>query len=119
MANLSQRFTGRPAIEAWRMGISLWSIEPLLVLCDGALVVLASVVGGAGYQRVFHGTYGDVGVYIGIGLVASLIYAFAAWLLGLYRLPVVLASRRDYWRIAICWLFAITLLTLLLFLLKL
>jgi Undecaprenyl-phosphate glucose phosphotransferase len=119
MLNLPQRFTigaaARPSF--WRPGISLTSVKPFLASFDAALVLFSSVVGGVGYQ-LFIGAYGDVGVYVGIGIVASLIYVFAAWLLGLYELHVLLV-RRDYWRVLICWFFAVMLLALLLFLLKL
>lgn len=121
MSNLSSRFTGRAAASAnpWHFGVSLASIKPLLGGFDAALIVFSSVVGGAGYQLFVHGELGDIEVYTGIGIVVSLIYVSAARLVDLYELHVLLTVRRDYWRILVCWLVAVTLLTLLLFLLKL
>jgi Undecaprenyl-phosphate glucose phosphotransferase len=121
MLNLSRNFTNRAAVRSrsGRVGISLAKVEPLLASFDAALVLLSSIIGGAGYQLALLQIYGDVGVYIGIGIVAGLIYVFAAWLLGLYKLRALLVARRELWQVVICWLFTAMLLTLLVFLLKL
>jgi Undecaprenyl-phosphate glucose phosphotransferase len=121
MLNLSHNFTNRAAVRSrsGRLGISLANIEPLLASSDAVLVLFSSIVGGAGYQLFLLQVYGDVGIYIGIGMVAGLIYVFAARRLGLYELHVLLGAKREIWQVVICWLFAVMLLTLLLFLLKL
>jgi Undecaprenyl-phosphate glucose phosphotransferase len=121
MLNVSNHFNKRASAPSkfWRLGISLPSIMPLLAAFDAALIVLSSVAGGAGYQLFIYSEPGDVEVYFGVGIVVSLIYVSAARLVGLYDLRVLLAVQRFYWRVVLCWFLAVTLLTLLLFLLKL
>lgn len=121
MLNLSRQFTNRTAAppNSRHLDISLASIKPLLAALDAALIILASVVGGAGYQLFVYGDAGDIEVYVGVGIVVSLIYVSLARVVELYELDVLLALRRDHWRVLACWVVAVTLLTLLLFLLKL
>jgi Undecaprenyl-phosphate glucose phosphotransferase len=121
MLNLPSRFRERGSAPSklWRLGISLTSIKPLLAAIDAALILLSSVAGGAGYQLLVYAEHGDVEVYFGVGIVVSLIYVSAARVVGLYDLQVLLGVRRIYWRVLLCWALAVTLLTLLLFLLKL
>ncbi len=93
-------------------------IGPLFALTDVLVIVAAASLGGALYQRVISDSAGDIGVYLGFGLVTSLIYALAAHRRGLYRLNELLEREHDIGRVWTSWGVAILVLAVLLFLFK-
>lgn len=101
-----------------RFSVPLWAIEPLFALADVAVIVAAGAVGGVLYQQVLNGSVGDVGIYAGLGLVASLAYALVAHRLGLYRLDNLLEQQPDGGQIWLSWGLAILVLAVILFLSK-
>ncbi len=60
----------------------------------------------------------NVETYAGLGLVTGLVYVAGARHLGLYQLHDLLHDGRDNWRVLESWCFAVLLLTVLLFVLK-
>jgi Undecaprenyl-phosphate glucose phosphotransferase len=101
-----------------RISISYDALAPLLILADIVIIVFASVVGGGVYQRVTGIPAQDLEVLLGIGLLSSLAYSLCARYVELYRLQLLIYGRRQYFRVAACIGFAILLLTVILFLLK-
>jgi undecaprenyl-phosphate galactose phosphotransferase/putative colanic acid biosynthesis UDP-glucose lipid carrier transferase len=101
-----------------RFRIAFSVIEPLVAGVDAAIIVGASVFGGATYQLVVNHRVGDLTPYIGLGLIGSLAYALAAHLCELYRLHEMPQRQRDYVRVATCWLWAVLVIGVVLFLIK-
>jgi undecaprenyl-phosphate galactose phosphotransferase/putative colanic acid biosynthesis UDP-glucose lipid carrier transferase len=101
-----------------RLGLSFQILEPLLALTDGALIVSTSVIGGAAYQVFVHNPVGDFAPYVAQGLIASVAYALAAHRSELYRLQSMMQRRRDYPWVAAGWVWAILIVSVVLFLLK-
>jgi undecaprenyl-phosphate galactose phosphotransferase/putative colanic acid biosynthesis UDP-glucose lipid carrier transferase len=93
-------------------------VGPILAACDAFLVTAASLIGGVGYHLVTLDGFGDVNVFFGVGLAASIAYAFAAWHLQIYNIPALLRPRWDYGRILMVWAIVILMLASLLFFFK-
>ncbi len=113
----SARSTRRP-----QLGIALGIVEPLVVAGDAAVITLSSMIGGLTYQLVTNATVGDFTPWAGFGLIGSLAYAVAAHRCDLSQPREILRSGRDpahYIRVCTCWLWAVLLINVLLFLLKL
>ena len=111
----------RLQVPARRVSLSYDSVGSLFAVGDAVIILASSIGGGAGYHLLALDSLGAfaIDVYFGIGLIASLAYAFVAWHLGLYRLAALLQERRDYGQIATAWLFVILVLATILFLFKL
>ncbi|MDH6258142.1 undecaprenyl-phosphate glucose phosphotransferase [Bradyrhizobium sp. BR13661] len=101
-----------------RIGVRFEVIEPLFALADALVIVVAGILGGVLYQRAISGSFGDAGVYAGLGLVASSTYVLAAYQFGLYRMNELLERERDHGRVWASWCLAILVLAVVLFLLK-
>jgi undecaprenyl-phosphate galactose phosphotransferase/putative colanic acid biosynthesis UDP-glucose lipid carrier transferase len=79
------------------------------------------MIGGAAYQMALNGTVGDLECLAGFGLIGSLAYALAAHRCDLYQPQGLLQSRRDYMlylRVCACWLWAVLVVSVVLFLMK-
>jgi hypothetical protein len=68
-------------------GLTHDSLRPLLMLSDACIVVCASVIGNAVYQRVISGD-SDLGTYAGLGLFSGVGYLLAAHYFQLYQLSL-------------------------------
>lgn len=111
----------RLQVPARRLSLSYDSVGSLFAGGDAIIVVASSIGGGVGYHFLALDSLSsfEVELYFGIGLIASLAYAFVAWHLGLYRLSSLLQARRDFGQIGTAWLFVILVLAVVLFLFKL
>jgi undecaprenyl-phosphate galactose phosphotransferase/putative colanic acid biosynthesis UDP-glucose lipid carrier transferase len=105
-----------------RFSVPLWAVEPLFALADVVIIVAAGAAGGVLYHvlyhHAFHGGVADVGMYAGLGLVASLAYVLVAQRLGLYRLDRLLEREPDGGQVWLSLSLAILLLAVFLFLFK-
>lgn len=104
--------------QAPRLTIPYQSVGPILAICDAFTVTIASVAGGIGYHLFLLDGFGEIDVFLGVGVVASIAYAFVAWHLEIYNIPSLLRVRWDYGRILAVWLFVVLVLALLFFLFK-
>jgi Undecaprenyl-phosphate glucose phosphotransferase len=111
---ISQR---RSSSAPW-LRISYQSVRPIFAVCDALIVVAAGMAGGIGYHILISDGFGDVEVFLAVGVVASIAYVFAAWNLEIYNFPLLLRARWDYGRILTVWSFVVLALALLFFLFK-
>jgi Undecaprenyl-phosphate glucose phosphotransferase len=105
-----------------QLGIALGIVEPLVMVGDAAVIVMSSMIGGAVYQLAINGTVGELARGAGFGLIGSLAYALAAHRCDLYQPQGLLKPGRDwplYRRVCACWLWAVLVISVVLFLMKL
>jgi Undecaprenyl-phosphate glucose phosphotransferase len=107
-----------PRIRWRRLGVSFQIVEPMVALADAVLIVGSSVIGGAAYQFAVQNPIGELAPYTACGLIGSVAYALAAHRSELYRLQGLLQRRRDYPWVAASWLWAVLVVSVVLFLLK-
>jgi Undecaprenyl-phosphate glucose phosphotransferase len=93
-------------------------IEPISAIADGIIITLASLAGGTAYHFFLTGTFENPGAYVGLGLVTGFIYVLSAYHSGLYRIQGVFYESPDHKRVISSWAFAILVLTVILFILK-
>jgi undecaprenyl-phosphate galactose phosphotransferase/putative colanic acid biosynthesis UDP-glucose lipid carrier transferase len=110
--------TAEPRVRRQRLGLPFHVVEPVVAVADAAIIVGANVVGGAAYQLAVNSMMGDVAPYAGYGLIGSLAYALAAHQWQLYHLQVLLQRRRDYLKVVAGWLWAVLVVSIVLFLMK-
>lgn len=101
-----------------RIGVAYQIVEPLIVMADAMVLVGASVAGGALYHWISGYPLNDAPLYAAYGVIASLAYALAGYRWELYRLRLLMQRKRDYARVAGCWLWAILVVSVVMFLLK-
>ncbi|NJL07630.1 MAG: undecaprenyl-phosphate glucose phosphotransferase [Methylacidiphilales bacterium] len=105
-------------IQRQRLGLAFSAVEPVVATMEAAIIVAASLLGGALYHLVTAGQIGEMLPYAGLGLIGSLAYALAAHRFELYRLQRLLQRDRDVSQIAACWLWAVLVISVALFLMK-
>jgi Undecaprenyl-phosphate glucose phosphotransferase len=105
-------------IRSQRRGIVFQAVGPFVVFADVVIIVGSSLIGGIAYQFATNILITDLETFAGYGLVASLAYALVAHRCGLYQLKGLLQRRRDYFRVAASWLWAVLVVSIVLFLLK-
>jgi FlaA1/EpsC-like NDP-sugar epimerase len=93
-------------------------IEPITAIADGIIITLASLAGSTAYHFFLTDTFGDFEVYADLGFVTGFIYAVSAYQSGLYRIQEVFSESVDHKRVLSSWAFAILILTVILFILK-
>jgi hypothetical protein len=98
-------------------GLTHDSLKPLLMLSDACIVVCASVIGNAVYQRIISGD-SDLGTYAGVGLFSGVGYLLAAHYFQLYQSREFVRPRVEFERIFVAWMFMIFLLSAFFFLMK-
>jgi Undecaprenyl-phosphate glucose phosphotransferase len=121
MSSVSDAFSDRaqaPRIRWLRLGVPFQIVEPIVATADAVLIVGASVIGGAAYQAAVNNPIGELTQYVACGLIGSVAYALAAYRSELYRLPGLLLRRRDYPWVAAGWLWAVLVVSVVLFLFK-
>ncbi|WP_036264207.1 undecaprenyl-phosphate glucose phosphotransferase [Methylocapsa aurea] len=101
-----------------RFDISYQNIETIAGCLDIAVIVLASVFGGALYQYLWFGQSAGTEANLAVGIANSLLYVYVAGSRGLYRLPVLLEPSRYLGRIFVTWAVVGLFVTAFLFLLK-
>lgn len=95
------------------------SLQYVLALIDGSLIICSSIVGGALYQIVANGDFKNADQLLGAGIIAALLYVLIGQSSGFYDLRVAFSKRqRDVGRIVMQWSLVSLLLTLLAFLMK-
>jgi Undecaprenyl-phosphate glucose phosphotransferase len=107
-----------PRARTQRRGVVFQVVEPVVAIADAVIIVGSSVIGGAAYQLAASIPIVELETYAGYGLIGSLAYALAAHRFELYRLKGLLLQRRDYVRVAASWLWAVLVVSVVLFLLK-
>ncbi|MGP9814501.1 undecaprenyl-phosphate glucose phosphotransferase [Rhodopseudomonas sp. NSM] len=100
-----------------RLTLPFGIIGPALALADSLIIVAAGALGGSLYQQAIGGD-AQIGVYAGLGLVASLVHVLAAHRLGLYKVNGLLERQPGHGRVGAAWCFAILVLAVILFMLK-
>src|ERR1700682_4968883 len=110
------RFEAAP-IRRKRFRLAYQVIEPLVAIADSIILVGASVAGGAFYHWMLGYPFNDTALSAACGVIASLAYALAAYRWELHRLRLLVQRKRDYARVVGCWLWAILVVTVVLFLL--
>jgi Undecaprenyl-phosphate glucose phosphotransferase len=121
VSETSQLSSAPRRVRRQQLAIALGIVEPLVVAADAAVIVVSGMIGGAAYQLAINGTVGDLERLAGFGLIGSLAYALAAHHCDLYQPRGLLQSRRDYMlylRICACWLWAVLVVSVVLFLMK-
>jgi Undecaprenyl-phosphate glucose phosphotransferase len=98
-------------------GLTHDSLRPLFMLSDACIVVSASVIGNAVYQRIISGD-SDLGTYAGLGLFSGVGYLLAAHYFQLYQSREFVRPRVEFERIFVAWAFMIFLLSAFFFLMK-
>jgi undecaprenyl-phosphate galactose phosphotransferase/putative colanic acid biosynthesis UDP-glucose lipid carrier transferase len=93
-------------------------IEPLCAVADAGIIVLAAIASGTGYHFFLSKTVGNIESYATLGLLTAVIYVIGAHHLRLYRIQELIQEGRDYRRVLAAWAFAILLLAVILFVLK-
>ena len=93
-------------------------IEAITAIADGVIITLASLVGATAYHFFLTDTFEDFEVYLGLGLVTGFIYFLSTYHSGLYSIQEVFSKSVDYKRVLSGWVFAILVLTVILFILK-
>jgi undecaprenyl-phosphate galactose phosphotransferase/putative colanic acid biosynthesis UDP-glucose lipid carrier transferase len=120
VTNVSEAPSALEEPSRLRIGVPFGVIGPLFALADALTIVAAGALGGVLYQLAVTGGIGNAGAYAGLGLAASLTYAPAAHLLGLYRLSELLEPAQDNGRgrVWTSWGLALLVLAVVLFLFK-
>jgi Undecaprenyl-phosphate glucose phosphotransferase len=110
---------GRPAAAVpSRFRFPFGAIGHASALVDAIAMVVASMVGGAGYQIVVYQSAGHLGTLAGVGIVAALLQGLIGQSLALYQIRAILSFRKNVREIVGIWIAVTLLLTLLAFLMK-
>ena len=115
----ADRSTASIGVISRYLNISFYNIEPIVAAIDIVVIVISSLLGGVGYQYFFNNSLGDIGTYVGFGIIDALVYVLLIKSSGLYRLPVLLAPGNHFVRIVLNWFVVLMMLILILFLLRL
>jgi hypothetical protein len=116
--DVSVRKDGPPAAVRSRFRLPFGAIGHASALADAVAVVVASLVGGAGYQIAVNQTAGHLGTLAGVGIVAALLHGLIGQSRALYQLGAILSFRRSARETVGIWIAVSLLLTLLAFLMK-
>jgi Undecaprenyl-phosphate glucose phosphotransferase len=116
--DVSVRKDGPPAAVRSRFRLPFGAIGHASALADAVAVVVASLVGGAGYQIAVNQTAGHLGTLAGVGIVAALLHGLIGQSRALYQLGAILSFRRSVRETVGIWIAVSLLLTLLAFLMK-
>jgi undecaprenyl-phosphate galactose phosphotransferase/putative colanic acid biosynthesis UDP-glucose lipid carrier transferase len=100
------------------VGVRFEVVEPLLVLANALIIMVAGILGGALYHLSDSNLFADWGVQVGLGVLASLSYGVIAHHFGLYRINVLLENEQGKGRVLLSWALALLVVALALFLLK-
>src|SRR5689334_14278868 len=86
---------GSPAAVRSRFRLPFGAIGHASALADATAIVVASLVGGAGYQIAVYQTAGPFGTLIGVGIVAALLQVLIGQTLALYQFRAILSFRKS------------------------
>jgi len=109
---------GSSAAVRPRFRLPFGAIGHASALADASAIVVASLVGGAGYQIAVYETAGHLGTLIGVGIVAALLQVLIGQTLALYQIRAILSFRKSIREVVGIWIAVSLLLTLLAFLMK-
>jgi Undecaprenyl-phosphate glucose phosphotransferase len=116
--DVSARKDGPPAAARPRFRLPFGAIGHASALADAVAVILASLIGGAGYQIAVNQTAGSLGTLAGVGIVAALLHGLIGQALALYQIRAILSFRRNIRETVGIWVAVSLLLTLLAFMMK-
>jgi Undecaprenyl-phosphate glucose phosphotransferase len=116
--DVSTREDGPSAAVRSRFRLPFGAIGHASALADAVVVVVASLVGGAGYQVAVYQTAGHLGTLAGVGIVAAVLQGLIGQSLALYQIRAILSFRRNVREIVGIWIAVSLLLTSLAFLMK-
>ena len=109
---------GPSAAVRSRFRLPFGAIGHASALADAVAVIVASLVGGTGYQIAVYQTAGHLGTLAGVGIVAALLQGLIGQSLALYQIRAILSFRRNVREIVGIWIAVSLLLTSLAFLMK-
>src|ERR1700687_3996195 len=101
-----------------RLKLSYDFLGPLFAAADAFIIATTTIIGSVAYQLFSFDQTGDVGLFLGVGLIFGMTYASVGWQFGIYHISSLLQPRRDYGQIFAGWLFVVLLMALLFFLFK-
>jgi undecaprenyl-phosphate galactose phosphotransferase/putative colanic acid biosynthesis UDP-glucose lipid carrier transferase len=101
-----------------RVGVRFEAVEPLFVLANALIIMAAAILGGALYHLTVGNSFGDWGVQVDLGVLASLSYGIIAHQFNLYRINLLLEKEQGSGRVLLSWALALLVVVLALFLLK-
>jgi Undecaprenyl-phosphate glucose phosphotransferase len=104
--------------SAGSAGLSSGAIPHVLSVADGMIILLSSLLGGAGYHLLTGNLVPSLLPYISVGLLASVMYILRMSGKGHYDFPDSAKPRVEVSEILICWCTIALLLALFAFLLK-
>jgi undecaprenyl-phosphate galactose phosphotransferase/putative colanic acid biosynthesis UDP-glucose lipid carrier transferase len=100
------------------MQIDYAIIEPISAITEGIIIILASLAGSLTYRCFLTEPTVNVTTHLGLGLLAGFFYILCAYNFRLNRIQELFRQRPYYRGILASWVFAILLLTLVVFVLK-
>ena len=102
--------------HGWRLPVQF--VEIGAGALDAAVIVSVSVLASAGFHGWVYGEWGDVELYLGLGIIVAVLFVPWKLLQGHYRPVELLDFRRQVRRLLTEWLFTFVLLTGIAFALK-
>jgi Undecaprenyl-phosphate glucose phosphotransferase len=110
--------TSEESAKGARAMIDYAIIEPITAIADDLIITLASIAGAFVYHTILLSPFMDIKTDVGVGLVAALFYSLSAYHSGLYRIQRLFRRTHDHQQILASWAFALLVLAVILFLLK-
>lgn len=89
---------------AWRWPISYRSLEGLGCIVDAALITVFTILVGSGYSVFVLTIEPDVGHFLALGMIISLIFVVSMRGMGLYKPASILASQSQAKIVALVWI---------------
>src|SRR6202158_4360801 len=93
-------------------------LQHCLAMADAVLIVTASLVGSGGYQFFANGSFANVEQFLGVGVIAALLYFLIGQSASFYDLQAIFSPRRAAGGIVARWSLVSLSLSLLAFLMK-
>jgi len=120
MADLSDAQLGKAPAHFGAFTFAFASLEGFAVAAEMIVVVLSSIVGGAAYHLFYYHTVysNSFEGFLGIGVLAAILFMFVAKSQGLYNAQVLAGLDRRWSSVLGGWLLVVLLMTLIIFLLK-
>jgi Undecaprenyl-phosphate glucose phosphotransferase len=120
MSNFSVTAVFRPATKFRSLFsyISYQRTGTFTATADFALILVASIVAGLGYNRIAFEFIGDIEPFVAVGSYCAVIFVLVSKLLDLYRPSALLSARDQLSGVLIAWSAALLFMLSVLFLFK-
>jgi undecaprenyl-phosphate galactose phosphotransferase/putative colanic acid biosynthesis UDP-glucose lipid carrier transferase len=118
IANLQVADLKLPDLQVPDLQVPCSAIAPAFAAADAGAIVLASLLGAAGYQLLISGAVWNPQLHVGAGVTAALLYLLIGKSFGFYHVTDVFSSRHNASGIVWQWLSTGLLLSLLAFLFR-